>query len=65
MTVLIGDLIKDVVEKVVQNNTFECKSCKAKFGYYNRNEYPDFPCPICKETNWQVYSINDHVIYKK
>lgn len=64
MTPEAGDLFKDVIEKILQKNTFECNVCGTKIEYVDENKYPLFPCG-CGKIDWKIYAINDTIIYKK
>lgn len=61
----IGDLAEDIIEKVLQKNTFECNNCGMKIEYVDENRYPLFPCQSCEKIDWKVYAINDVIIYKR
>jgi len=59
----IGDFAKEVINKVLQKNTFKCRKCKTKIEYVDENKYPLFPCQVCEAVDWEVYAINDTIIY--
>mgnify|MGYP005616967213 FL=1 len=61
----IGDFAKDVLDKVLQKNTFECNHCGHDITYLDENKYPLFPCDKCGKIDWKVYAINDKVIYPR
>lgn len=61
----IGDLVKDVMEKVLQKNTFECNGCTTLMEYVDENKHPLFPCQVCGKVDWKVYAINDTIIYPR
>lgn len=61
----VGDLARDIFNKVLQKNTFECVGCGHRIVHCNENKYPLFPCEECGVVDWKVYSINDNIIYKR
>lgn len=63
MTPELGELAKDIIKKILQKNTFKCRNCKTKIEYVDENKYPLFPCQTCGTIDWEVYSINDVIIY--
>lgn len=65
MTPEVGDFVKDVLEKVLQKNIFECNNCGTQIEYVDENRHPLFPCQVCEKVDWRVYSINEKVIYTR
>lgn len=55
------DHISDFLD--TQTNTFKCRSCGTRIELESIPHVPCFPCQNCEAVDWEIYSINDTIIY--